>query len=273
MNTKTIILLLCGLGVVLFIARKLQAPESQTISQIIPVGSVPSTSGTDAHIVFDNNKTAAFQSLVSLASNQQNANVANKSLDTNVTLEDIRGKTNLAAIADTNQTNISLASIQAALGRYLGFYNYTGAVDVANINAEKETKIAGIASDKDISIANIGSDTAKYLQDVQGKTQIQLQTGYLANSLDALKLQTEAAKAATQQRIDALNNTANAYKGNSLERQGTVLNALASIFGSEQPYSYQNSFGGARPPGILQQLFPQGIGQTLTSVLGGFFGF
>lgn len=53
--------------------------------------------------------------------------------------------------------------------------------------------------------------------------------------------------------IGAVQSVGSQYRNQSLERQGTILNALTSLWG-QTPYNYVDAFGGNRPPTFLQQL-------------------
>src|SRR5262249_27494476 len=67
-------------------------------------------------------------------------------------------------------------------------------------------------------------------------------------------LQARAALDTLLAQIGAVSTVGKQYRNKSLERQGTILTALASAFGQSHPYSYQSAFGGPRPPAFLQQL-------------------
>src|SRR5215468_1405575 len=54
--------------------------------------------------------------------------------------------------------------------------------------------------------------------------------------------------------IRAVGDIGTQYRGQSLERQGTLLNALSAIWNQPRVYDYQSAFGGPRPPTFLQQL-------------------
>lgn len=84
-----------------------------------------------------------------------------------------------------------------------------------------------------------------------------VQRGYSAQET-IFSLQARQAWDTLQAQIAAVSSAGQQYRNQSLERQGTILNALSSIWG-QRPYSYTEAFGGPRPPTFLQQL-------------GGFFG-
>ncbi|MCI0613430.1 hypothetical protein L0244_10600 [bacterium] len=78
--------------------------------------------------------------------------------------------------------------------------------------------------------------------------------------------QAEEAFRTLQAQISAVSSIGQQYRGQSLERQGTILNALSAIWGQPQVYNYQQAFGGPRPPTFLQQL------QGFVSPIGRLFG-
>jgi uncharacterized MAPEG superfamily protein len=69
--------------------------------------------------------------------------------------------------------------------------------------------------------------------------------------------------------IGAVQSTAREYRGQSLERAGTYLNALSAIWNQPRVYDYQTSFGGPRGPSILQQI--TGLLQGAGSFINPFF--
>lgn len=64
-------------------------------------------------------------------------------------------------------------------------------------------------------------------------------------------LQAEQAFRTLMTQINAVGNIGTQYRGQSLERQGTILNALSAIWNQPRVYDYQTAFGGARPPGFF----------------------
>lgn len=81
-------------------------------------------------------------------------------------------------------------------------------------------------------------------------------------------LQAENAFRTLMAQIGAVGNIGQQYRGQSLERQGTILNALSAIWNQPRVYDYQTAFGGARPPTFLQQLggFVGQAGNAIRSV-------
>lgn len=67
-------------------------------------------------------------------------------------------------------------------------------------------------------------------------------------------IQAENAFRTLMTQINAVGNVGTQFRNQSLERQGTILNALSSIWNQPRVYDYQTAFGGARPPTFLQQL-------------------
>jgi len=78
-------------------------------------------------------------------------------------------------------------------------------------------------------------------------------------------LQAENAFRTLMTQIGAVGQIGQQYRGQSLERQGTILNALSAIWNQPRVYDYQTAFGGMRPQPFLQQLggFIGNVGQTL----------
>jgi hypothetical protein len=238
MDAKQVVLWVLGIGVVAFIIYKLQPSEGQTIQSLVPVGSVPNQSNTDVHAVYETNKTQAFTALLGLGQSQQSADVAGKSIDNSVTLENIRAKTVTDTAAIEGNVNLTLGELAAGVQRALGMYDY-------------EKTVAGY--ERDTELMGLQTKSAEFLAGLQSDTQLALQRDYLASVIEQLGIQTQARKDEVANQISAVASVGQQYRNQSLERQGTILNALASIWG-QNPYSYQEAFGGPRPPTFMQQL-------------------
>lgn len=220
MDKKTIAI---GIGVVVLIiwlAKRMQPSETQTITQLVPVGSVPSTANQDSNQVYDANKTTAFLGVLELGKAELAAKVQQMNIGTQIPLEQIRA-------------DVTLASF-----------------------------------DRDLGLGNLSSKTALELSRMQTESQQAQTFAAIQASERALQLQNEAQAQRMREATQAINSASITYRNQSLERQGTILNALTTLYTGQAPYTYQSAFGGTRPPGILQQLFPQGIGSAISGLFG-----
>jgi hypothetical protein len=128
---------------------------------------------------------------------------------TALSLEDIRGKAMSESLRYQSETALSLAEIESGLQEYL---------------------------------ASLQSETALGL----GSQNLQLGLYQTDAQLEGLRIYGANRMAEITQQIEAIQNAGLTYRNQSLERQGTILNALLSA-GSRQPvYDYQNAFGGTR---------------------------
>lgn len=234
MNIKLILLGLVGVGLIIYLIKKLSPGETNVVSQLVPVGRVENNSGVDSRLAYEANKTSAFTALLGLAQTQTEAEVAKKNIDNSVTLEAIRGNTGIEINRQDNETTRQSFS-------------------------------------RDITLGNMLSKTQIDLARLQGEKEQVLQRDYLESILEQLSLENAFKQAQTTQQINALNTVAQTYRNQSLERQGTILNAFTSTFNGQAPYTYQSAFGGSRPPTFLQQLsgFASSIG--LGGLLGKWF--
>ncbi len=245
MNTKLILLSIAGIAVVLFLINKLKPGESQVISQIVPVGSINAGTGADSRIAFEANKTSAFQSLLGLGQTQQSAEIASKSFDNAVSLENIRASASLNLASKGSERDIMLAGIER----------------------DRDVTIGLAGFNRDLGLADVASKTQLQLTAYQTEAQRQQQRDYLDSVLQQLQIQTSADERRVQAQTAALNSAAITFRNQSLERQGTILNSLTTLFTGQAPYTYQSAFGGSRPPTFLQQLTGgQGVGGLITSV-------
>lgn len=228
MDKKTIIFGAIGLILVIWIVKKLQPGETQTVSQLVPVGNINVNPNADAHQAYDANKTTAFLGVLELGKSQLAAQIQEKNIATQLPLETIRA-------------------------------------DVANQQTAAQ-KTLGLASfDRDLQLGGLSSKTAIQLAQLQTDSQLAAQRAVIESADAQLQAQLNARAAELAQATSAINSAGITYRNQSLERQGTILNALTTLFTGQAPYSYQAAFGGTRPPTTLQQLFPQGIGDTIKS--------
>lgn len=124
-------------------------------------------------------------------------------------LEDIRGKAMSESLRYQSETALSLAGIESELQSYL----------------------AGLESETVLGLGAQNLQLGLYQTDAQ---------------LEGLRIYGANRMAEITQQIEAIQNAGLTYRNQSLERQGTILNALLSA-GSRQPvYDYQSAFGGTR---------------------------
>lgn len=245
MNTKLIIFGLLGGGLLIYLISKLQPAETQVVSQVVPVGTIPNNAGTDSKIAFEANKTQAFTSLLGLAQSQNELTAATKNLDTAVTLESIKGNSAIELNKTNNETE-----------RKLGEFGYYATLK---------------GFDRDINLADIRSKSELESNKLKSETELSLQRDYLQSVLEQLNLENKFKSEQAALQVNTLNQVAQTYRNQSLERQGTILNAFTTTFNGQAPYNYQSAFGGTRPPTFLQQLtgFADSIG--LGGLLGKWF--
>lgn len=262
MDKKQIIFVIIGIAVVIYLINKLQPGETNVVSQIVPVGSIDSN-GVDERALFEANKTNAFSVLANVAQGQQASEVQIKNIENQLNLETVRA---------------TVASKQAEYQYNLGQSALLTQKDIAAIEAQTEQMRDKYGFDATLA----GYASAYQLQELLSKTQIQgltIQTEadreytqtYFKNLLDTITLQNQAAKEQLDTKINTLNQVANTYRNQSLERQGTILNAYSNLFTGNAPYNYVSAFGGPRPPTLLQQLTAL-AGKILPQGIGGFFG-
>lgn len=109
------------------------------------------------------------------------------------------------------------------------------------------------------AIASLGLETQERI----AMGELAAQAGVESKRIDAERALGEALYQArlneVQAQIGALNNVAFSFRNQSLERQGTILNAFTSTFGAGAPYNYVDAFGRQSQTGA----------QAFGSVLGG----
>lgn len=284
MDKKQIIFVIIGIALVIYLINKLQPGETNVVSQIVPVGSIDSN-GVDERALFEANKTQAFNVLAGVAQGQQASEVQLKNIENQLNLETVRAQVQNNTIFENSRVQLGLADYASTVATKQAEYQYNlgqsallTQKDIAAIEAQTEQMRDKYGFDATLA----GYASAYQLQDLLSKTQIQgltIQTEadreytqtYFKNLLDTITLQNQAAKEQLDTKISTLNQVGNTYRNQSLERQGTILNAYSDLFTGNAPYNYVSAFGGPRPPTLLQQLtalassiLPQGIG--------GFFG-
>lgn len=228
MNTKTIIFSIIGIALVIWLIKKLQPGETQTVTQLIPVGSVPNNANADSRQLFDTNKTQAFMGVLELGKSQLAAAVQEKNIGSQIPLETIRA-------------------------------------EVANKQTEAQ-KTVGLASfDRDLQLGGLTSKTAIQLAQLQTDAQLAATRAAIEGANSQLQAQLAARQAELEQASNAIGSAGITYRNQSLERQGTILNALTTLYTGQAPYTYQSAFG-KENKSVLQQLFPQGISGTLQNL-------
>lgn len=285
MDKKQIIFVVVGIAVVIYLINKLQPGETNVVSQIVPVGSIDGGAGTDERVLFEANKTQAFNVLAGVAQGQQASEVQLKNIENQLNLENVRAQVQNNTIFENTRVQLGLADYASTVASKQAEYQYnlgTSALltqkDIAAIEAQTEQMRDKYGFDATLA----GYASAFQLQDLLSKTQIQgltIQTEadreytqtYFKNLLDTITLQNQAAKEQLDTKISTLNQVGNTYRNQSLERQGTILNAYSDLFTGNAPYNYVSAFGGPRPPTLLQQITAL-AGTLLPSGIGGFFG-
>lgn len=230
MDKKTIIFAIIGIVLVIWLIKKLQPGETQTVSQLVPVGNINANPNADAHQAYDANKTTAFLGILDLGKSQLAAKVQSENVATQLPLEQIR-----AGVAN-NQTQ-----------------------------AQKDVGLASF--DRDLQLGGLTSKTAIALAQLQSDSQLAQQKAVVDAANTQLQAQLDARAREQSNAINAINSASITYRNQSLERQGTILNALTTLFTGQAPYNYQAAFGKVNTP-LIQQLFPQGIGGTIAGLFG-----
>lgn len=217
MDKKTIIFGIVGVVLVIWLIKKLQPGETQTISQLVPVGNINANPNADAHQVYDQNKTTAFLGILELGKSQLAAKVQSENIATQLPLENVRA-------------------------------------DVARASFDRDLQLGGLSSKTAIQLAQLQTDS-----------QLSAQRALIESADAQLNAQLNARAKELEQATSAINSASITYRNQSLERQGTILNALTTLFTGQAPYNYQNAFGKVNKP-LVEQLFPQGIGGTLSNL-------
>lgn len=230
MDKKTIIFGIVGIVLVIWLIKKLQPGETQTVSQLIPVGTIPNNSNTDARLAYDANKTQAFLGVLDLGKSQLAARVQEMNIGTQLPLAQV-------------------------------------AADVANNQTQAQKEIGLASFDRDLQLGGLTSKTAIQLAQLQSDSQLAQTKAALDSADRQLQAQIDARANQLETATSAINSASITYRNQSLERQGTILNALTTLFTGQAPYTYQSAFGKVNTP-LIQQLFPQGIGSTIAGLFG-----
>src|SRR5215210_6629795 len=225
--------------VVVYALTRIKAPEVQQVPEFIGSANASQTTDANANLAA---KLNAFTSLAGLGASQTNADLQRYQTDAQ-----------LEATREASRVEVAGQGMQERLQAII-----SGSAERLQ-SIISGTQLQGNQQQVDLSKYSIDRQLQQYLAGL-GAQQSMYQAD-LANRLATIQTQ-----------IGAVNSVGQTYRNQSLERQGTILNALSHIWGGGSAYTYQNSFGKTNTS-VLQQLFPQGIGQTATSILGGFFGF
>lgn len=264
MKFKAEYILFAVLGIiVLYAMTKLKQAPVQVVPEFIGSGTVQQSSGQEATTAA---RLGAFNALASLGATETQSGVAKYQTDAQLEATRLASGVQQTLGLGEQSTAVTLQSLitnaQQKIQELL-----TGAqvsINDSQLASAERQQAAGIDFQKfalpigvDLSKYGIDSQAQQYLAGL--KTQETLYQADLANRL-----------ALMQQQIGAVNNVGITYRNQSLERQGTILNALSQIWGGGASYNYQSAFGKTNTS-ILQQLFPQGIGETIGNVFKTFF--
>lgn len=262
--------------VVLYALSRVRTPEVQQIPEFIGSGSAPQGESQTANTAA---KLQAFNALASLGATQTESGVTRYQTDAQLEATRLASSVQQTLGLGEQSTSLSLQQLvsNAQLRIQELFSGTQTSLNNANLASQERQQSASYANQErlqaagfdfqrfalplnlDVTKYGLDSELQQYLAGL--KSQETLYQADLANRL-----------AQMQQQIAAVNGVGQTYRNQSLERQGTILNALSQIWGGGASYNYQSAFGKTNTS-ILQQLFPQGIGQTASSILGGFFGF
>lgn len=215
--------------VVLYILSKLRSPEPQRVAEF--VGSPTAQASPDVNLATQA-RASAFQALTQVAGAQTQANLARYQTDASLKATQIAADTSERTRSAELASQERISESGFSLQRYLA--ELQQALGLKGLDVQQATTQAGYQYQENL-----------YAQD-------------LANRLALMQLQT-----------GAIQNAAQTYRNQSLERQGTILNALTSLYGVGAPYSYQSAFGGPRPPGFFS---PGGGFSNILGSVGGFLG-
>lgn len=225
MPIKTEYILFGVLGIiVLYALSRVRRPEVQQVPEFISSGYAPQSGGVEATQAA---RLSAFQSLASLGASQTEAELGRYTMG-----------------AQLEATGIA-SRVQEALG--LGEFASRERMQAAELSYRREA----LPQELEVSRYGIGTEFEKFVAGLRSQ-----ETLYQADLSNRL--------AQMAQQISAVQGVGQTYRGQSLERQGTILNALGQIWGGGQPYDYVSAFGRQRPPGFFEQLF-----QTVGNVFGG----
>lgn len=227
MDKKTILFGVVGLLVLIWIVKRMQPGETQVVSQLVPVGSVPNNSNVEVRAIYDANKTQAFLGVLELGKSQVAARIQELNIESQLPLENVR--------ADVARSS------------------FARDIDISKAQFARDIELGGLSSKTAIQLAQLQTDS-ELAQTMAGVRAAEQQLEYQQQNLIA--------------GTNAINYASNAFRKQSLERQGTILNALTTLYTGQAPYNYQSAMGGQRPPTFMQQLFPGGVGGVVKSILG-----
>lgn len=134
----------------------------------------------------------------------------------------------------------------------------TSAFDLESIRSSAQEKSEMLSSTTNLKLAEIGTNAQIQIAGFNNETMRALQQDLIAGNVKLLEEEGRQRADEITRQVSAVQSTAAQYKNNSLERQGTVLNALATMFGQSKPYNYVEAFGGTRGPSIFSQLLAAG---------------
>jgi len=210
----------------IFRTTKGSTSSTSTINRLIPIGE----SNTQT-VNRDQARVAAFSSLSQVAG-QQISYEADKQRN----LTRLQGdQLSLEGLKYSLLSGQEVERIKAGLQRELGLQQLEGLI----------RQIAGQEEVYRINSADRRYDTDAQLMaiDRMNTAQMNLYNAQSENAFRTLMAQIEAVGQVGQQ-----------YRSQSLEGQGTILNALSAIWGQPRVYDYQSAFGGPRSVPILQQI-------------------
>jgi hypothetical protein len=226
--------------VILYMLSKLQSPEPQRVAEF--VGS-PTAQGSPDFAAREQGRQAAFSALANVAQTQTQADLTRYTTDAQLSATqiaaDVQRTLGLEQTASTERMHATETGVRERLGM-AGF-------DVQRFLAEIQERLGlkGLEVQQAVTEAGYDFQANLYAQD-------------LANRMAQQQMQIAAIQSASQ-----------TYRNQSLERQGTILNALTSVFGTQQPYNYVSAFGGPRQPGFFS---PGGAFSQLLGAGGRFLG-
>lgn len=197
--------------VVLYLISKMQSPEPQRVAEF--VGS-PTAQASPDMAAREAGRAQAFQAVASVAQVQTQADVTRYQTDASLSA---------TQIAAGVQERVAMA--QTASGERTALAGF----DLQRFIAEIQERLGLANNETQLELGKAGYDFQRGLYELD-----------LAN-----RLQQQA------QQVAAISSAAQTYRNQSLERQGTILNALTSVFGTQQPYNYVDAFGGPRQPGFF----------------------
>jgi hypothetical protein len=240
MKVKADYILFAVLGVVvLYALSKLRQAEVQQVPEFIG-SQVGGDGGAGSLAVRESSRLGAFQALASLGAAQIQSDTSKA--QTGAQLEATRIAKDIQLGEQSTQERIQQL-ITGSAERIQSIV--TGAAERTTgytVDAQERIASQTLSTGFEQSRYAIDSQAALYRED-------------LANRMATLKTQ-----------IEAVQNASYTYRNQSLERAGVNLNALGQIWGRGAAYSYDEAF--SNRPGVLQQLFPNGLDGIAKSLIG-----